>query len=320
MSFLLFKLSFTAPVHFGAQDSALSLYSSEEFFRADTLFSALCHTALHTEGEAGLERLCEAVKAGKLLFSDSMPYCDDELYLPKPYVSSESVQELNPELRKAVKKLRWIPVRSFEAFSTSVRGGKPYEPEKVSFGVHEEHTKAAIIDGEDAKPYQVGAFRFSEKCGLWFICLCDGEYEDWLEKLVNMLGFSGIGGEVSSGYGSFIVDDLIHFDEPCDEQTDWLYHSLNAECGRYLLITTCLPSGNELDDVLHDASYQLTRRGGFIQSESYSEQPRKKETQYFLSAGSVISRKFSGELFDVSAGGNHPVYRYSRPVLLGVSL
>ena len=52
MSCFLFSLRFTAPVHFGLSDAALSLYASEESFCADTLFSALCHTALRAEGEA----------------------------------------------------------------------------------------------------------------------------------------------------------------------------------------------------------------------------------------------------------------------------
>ena len=49
MSCFLFSLRFTAPVHFGLSDAAMSLYASEETFRADTLFSALCHTVLCTQ-------------------------------------------------------------------------------------------------------------------------------------------------------------------------------------------------------------------------------------------------------------------------------
>ena len=45
MNYFLFKLSFHTPCHFGSSDSALSLYTSEDHFCADTLFSALCHTA-----------------------------------------------------------------------------------------------------------------------------------------------------------------------------------------------------------------------------------------------------------------------------------
>ena len=46
MNYFLFKLQFDTAVHFGGADSALSLYTSEETLRADTLFSALCHETL----------------------------------------------------------------------------------------------------------------------------------------------------------------------------------------------------------------------------------------------------------------------------------
>lgn len=75
MSYLLFKLAFDAPVHFGPSDSALSLYTSEDFFRADTLFSALCHTA----GDE-LDRLVKSVQNDCLRFSDAMPWRGDTLF------------------------------------------------------------------------------------------------------------------------------------------------------------------------------------------------------------------------------------------------
>ena len=46
MNYFLFKLRFETAVHFGPSDAALSLAASEEHVRADTLFSALCQTAL----------------------------------------------------------------------------------------------------------------------------------------------------------------------------------------------------------------------------------------------------------------------------------
>ena len=131
---------------------------------------------------------------------------------------------------------------------------------------------------------------------------------------------SGIGGKTSAGYGSFEIEDVIFLDEPFDDQTEWLHDALARESNSYLLLTTALPETEDLEAVLEGAYYQLTRRGGFIQSETYAAEPQKKDTQYFLAAGSVLKRKFSGGLFNVGRSGNHPVYRYSAPVLLGVSL
>ena len=101
MSCFLFSLRFTAPVHFGLSDAAMSLYASEETFRADTLFSALCHTALHAEGKAGVTRLCEAVRRGELTLSDAMPYRDDTFYLPKPFIHAPSSGKAAKDHEKA---------------------------------------------------------------------------------------------------------------------------------------------------------------------------------------------------------------------------
>ena len=50
------------------------------------------------------------------------------------------------------------------------------------------------------------------------------------------------------------------------------------------------------------------------------ETPVKKQTQYFLTAGSVLQHTYQGELCDVGIGVPHPVYRYSKPLFMGVTL
>lgn len=62
MNYYLYKIAFETAVHFGSSSSAQSLYVSEDHFCADTLFSALCHTALALRGQEGLERICQAAK------------------------------------------------------------------------------------------------------------------------------------------------------------------------------------------------------------------------------------------------------------------
>ena len=84
MNCFLYRLRFNTPVHFGSSDSALSLYESEDHFRADTLFSALCHTALQLYGNDGSGKLPDMAKTGRLLLSDAMPWAGDAYYLPKP--------------------------------------------------------------------------------------------------------------------------------------------------------------------------------------------------------------------------------------------
>ena len=324
MNYYLYRLKFDTAVHFGASDSALSLYTSEDHFCADTLFSALCHTALSASGQEGLAELCRQARCGELLLSDAMPWKGERLYLPKPCASAEGKREVSAGQRKAVKKLSWIPVDSFAAFSASVHGGEPYDAEsaRTEFGVSSEAAKVRIVPGDDAKPYQVGLFRFAEDAGLWFLAGCATEEQGkQLEALVNSLGLSGIGGELSSGYGKFSVEDLVWLNEPFDDVTEWLRDALmSSSAERYLLLSASLPTEQELSELIPTAEYRLIRRGGFVQSGDYAPETRKKTSQMFLAAGSVLDRRFTSVLYEVGGAGRHPVYRFSGPILLGVKL
>ena len=324
MDYYLFKLRFEGAVHFGPADSALSLQASADHFCADTLFSALCHTAGSIWGEAGISRLCAQVQAGELLLSDSMPWREgdgrDVYYLPKPCAVSQTRQEIPSELRKAMKRLSWIPVEDMDAFRDSLAGKALYCPKEEPFGEAGARTQAAICDGRDTTPYQVGTFRFLPSCGLYFLAACSGDAQaQQLQTLVNALGMSGIGGKVSAGYGAFSVEDVILLNEPFDAQTQWLHESLVCpKPKRYLLLTTSLPADEELEEALQGAMFQLVRRGGYVQSETFADAPQRKRTQVFLAAGAMLERPFSGALYSVAQKGVHPVYRYAKPMMLGV--
>ena len=84
MNCCLYQLRFNTAVHFGGSDSALSLYSSEANFRADTLFSALCHTALQVSGPDGVEKLIGLVRQGALLLSDACHGAEKRSISPSP--------------------------------------------------------------------------------------------------------------------------------------------------------------------------------------------------------------------------------------------
>ena len=62
MDYFLYKLKFDGAVHIGQSESALSLYTTADHFRADTFFSALCHTALSLWGERGAQDLIESAR------------------------------------------------------------------------------------------------------------------------------------------------------------------------------------------------------------------------------------------------------------------
>ena len=227
MNYFLFKLQFETAVHFGSSDAALSLATSEEHIRADTLFSALCQTALCLYGPEGVEALCGQVQEGKLLLSDTMPWRGDTLFLPKPVTPVETEQDLPSDQKKKRKKQRWIPASAWKDYATALQSSSSVTEQAccTRFGRHMELTKAATPQGSDAQPYQVGLFQYKgicgeEKreecqhcpnaqscCGLYFLCACQPEQIDRLTKLVSALGLSGLGGKTSAGFGKFRIQE-----------------------------------------------------------------------------------------------------------------
>ena len=49
-----------------------------------------------------------------------------------------------------------------------------------------------------------------------------------------------------------------------------------------------------------------------------SREWRRKKDLYVFNSGSTFTEKFEGDICDVSSGGAHPVYRYAKPLWLGV--
>lgn len=313
MNYFRFRLRFDTPVHFGTPDSALSLYDSGDHFRGDTLFSALCHMALQGNGVEGLEELLALTRAGKLLLSDAMPWAGEDYYLPKPCQAAQASGELPPEKRKALKKLCWIPPGRMEEYCQCLKTGTLFEAPPLKLGVSSEVTKVTVPDRGDGVPYPLGVFRFREDRGLYFLAgLEDENVLPRLTQWVELLGLTGIGGRVSTGYGKFTVTEVA--------EVTSLWPSLSRREGPLLLLTTSLPREEELDAALAGAGFQLVRRGGFVASDGYAPTPRKKKTQYFLAAGAVVRAPFSGDLYGVGTGGGHPVYRYGKPLFWEVPL
>ena len=131
-------------------------------------------------------------------------------------------------------------------------------------------------------------------------------------ELFENLSYSGIGGKRSSGYGRFEVT-VSGGGEPLIQKLQ----TMNAK--KYMSLSVSLPAERELDEVIAGAEYLTVKRSGWVGSVSYADTMRKKKDTYMLAAGSVFSRRFSGDIFDVSDGGKHPVYRYGKPMLMAIS-
>ena len=327
MNYCLCKLKFLTPLHTGDSERAKSLDGSSMCFCADTLFSALCCIADSHRGAEGAAELCRLAERGDLLFSDTMPFHHDTLFVPRPVllpVEKRVVSDVSDI--KAFKNLKYIPVEQLPKLVSYFNGVSDFSPKDIftDFGKSEARERVAIAGLDQPSPYTVGTFSFNEDCGLYFIMsAADVSILDSVLDLVKLLGVSGVGGKVSSGLGKFtLAEDEMFFSslDDCfcfDNQIILLWEMLENDYIQYMSITSSLPADGELDEAINGAFYTLKRRGGFVQSASFNT-AAKKQTQFFLAAGSLFSQKYHGELFNVYNGGAHKVYRYSKPLFLGV--
>ena len=321
MNYYLYKLKFSSPVHFGESDSARSIATSSFTFCADTLFSAMCCTLAQAGDDERIEQLCGLVDRDRLLFSDAMPYSGEELYIPRPLMSPRTFTDSDPSKRKQMKKLAYIPLSMWEDYCGYLNGKNAFEAQDAaaSFGESVLSEKAAVHDGDDTEPYSVGVFSFKNDCGLYGIVGYEDESElDMCLDILKLVGIGGIGGKRTAGYGKYDVSDCKFLGEAVSEGGMILRDMLYGDASRWMLITTALPTDDELDSVTASGNISLTRRGGFSFSADI-DTPQKKRTQYFVSSGSVVKERFKGGLYDVS-GQTQKIFRYGKPLFLGVSV
>lgn len=305
MNYKIYKMIFIQGVHFGDH----SLEKSEITFQADTLFSALCIEALKIDK---LDELLESVKEDHLVFSDAFPYMGQEFFIPKPMKKIEQVvQSEDVTTRKKFKKLEYIQVSLLDQY---LKGQYPINKgsDIKKLGVHALKTSASIRGNEEAVPYRVGIYRFKEENGLYIVVGYDSqEILDLFDELFEMLSLSGIGGKKNSGLG--------HFDLEIAELPKELNKRLNTK-GEVMTLSVSLPTEDELDYVLDDSRYLLVKRSGFVDSYTYSKEQRRKKDIYLFKAGSCFNKTYQGDVYDVSSGGNHSVYKYAKPLFMGVEV
>ena len=304
------KMFFRGPVHFGKGRLSDAEYDCD----AATLFSAFFIEAL-SQGKA--EELLKAAKEGNFAISDAFPFMGEELYVPKPMLAAASIglnsgkSQLpvgDSRVRKAAKKLKYIPLSKLADFCN---GEFDFVEELGVFHIGKMGVRTKVNvpreSHENAEPYHVGGFMFSEGCGLYFVFV--GDFD--IAPLLDALSVSGLGGKRTSGYGSFeyeIVDAA------------YLPICNNDYSPRKMLLTSAMMRDDELkDELLAEARYSLVKKAGFVQSVTHANTPRKKRSMWLFAPGSVFEQGFEGDIFDVNdTPGSHSVYRYARALWMEV--
>jgi len=308
MKYKIYKFEFQTAVHIGNGQ----LTDAEHIIMADTIFSALCHEALNTGGVDMLNRFVSLAKDRKIQISDGFPYLNnDSLYIPKPVLIMDLERKGDSKEKKLFKKLKYIPVDKLDDYLKGTINPKEETDELKALGVFTVKEQAAVRGLEESMPYSVGSYQFNKDNGIY---ICVG-YEDGcnelLEDLLKDLSYSGIGGKRSAGFGKF---NLRFMSVPSSMEK-----RLTLEASsKWMTISVSLPREEEMEDVLTEGYYGVIKRSGFVSSETFSDTHQKKKDLYMIQSGSCFSRKYEGDIYDVSFEGNHPVYRYGIPMFMGV--
>jgi len=313
MKTYIFKLLFKGPVHFG--DTGIDLENVQPTLSSDSLFSAIVNAVSANLGAEEANRLItEFQKKPPFLVSSLFPYIENCYYLPKPLDDSFIDKEIKKKVGKELKKLMWLEKRDFlrwlreEKFSDN----DILEMCKNQKKFYEIEIRPRVtidrITGQTSI-YHCGYLYYYDNAGLYgLVYFRDNAYFKKFEMFLNLLSFTGIGGEKTYGCGLFDFKIL---------ELDSAFNAIfNLNSDRYTLLSLYHPNDEEikkLNDIL--VYYNFVRKKGWISSGRQSLTLKRKSVG-FITEGSVVNQRIKGKLLDVTPDNiskealKHKVYRY----------
>ena len=271
---------------------------------------------------------------GKIVFSSLFPYwrtADSDLYfyLPKPLLkleqeeqqSAKSFEEIKQLATKLKKQKKSTYIRASQINSLLESGGSDRQFAVPEFAAPLVAGRVALRE-EKPLPYYVGSYVFSKHSGLYFILGVEHEEEFTLIKeLLFSLGYSGIGGKRSSGYGKFeLADDKLELSDDggdYDDDTAIALMLYNEKSKYQMCLAPVCPCVDEIA-VVKQGSYKLIKRGGFIAS-SAAKDNIKRNSIYMLQEGSCFPERLRGQMLQQTVDGlAHDVYRDGIGMFVGL--
>ncbi len=312
------RFEFETPVHIGTAMGSGGVEKTDMFIHSDTFFSALFIEILQFFGEKTANVFLEKCNCGDVKLSSLLPYNENGYFFPKPVLHLErEVQEVQKDstLKKKHKNLNFIESKDMQKYIKHLMGKQDNIDDifhKDFFGKTNVLNKVRVNYEKENELYTLSTFTFDENCGLYAIIECEQDfYFDVLEIGLNMLQYSGLGGERSSGYGKF---------KKAEAKDTSLLDMLDNKAEKYMLLALLLPTEEEILNIKEDVSgYKLIQRKGFIASDDFSHIPIKKKSIVAFAEGSCFNYYPKGQIVNVApSGGNHNVYRYGKPICVGV--
>lgn len=334
MNYYILPLRFTSPVHFGNTANGGYLDKVSLTISSDSFFSALCNELSHTES---IQQLVQALDTGRLALSSLFPYHAKEdgtwdFYVPRPgmiatidedeALSFEELKRLSTA-HKQVKSIQYIRASELYAGKATTVLSEPIFGELMMISKVNKR-------GSVSQPYTVGSYSFRNNTGLYVLIGAeDDELLDDIVEIITSLGYTGIGGKRSSGYGKFIVaDDPIWIseetvyglsDHPAEADDVALYTMLTRQAGNgsFMSMSVVAPKADEIKNI--EGTYKIKKRSGFVYSESLVND-QKRNSYYVLAEGALLKHPLVGQVHELSIDGlDHVMYRNGKGLWLEVS-
>lgn len=301
------KLKFRSPIHIGQKDNVFNDIS--KIIHSETLFSAIVNSYSLLYGIDETSKFINEITENSDLFniSSAFFYFKNKYFYPRPLGYNFGLD----------KKYDYKQIKKIEYVSEEFLNGEVKEPRIIGkFAVDGVCDELSKIFAMEERPrivvdrltnatsiYYMSGIKFFENAGLWFYLDIDERFERHVLSAIRLLSDEGIGGERTYGYGLFDLEiENVELEKEDGEN--------------FLLLSNFYPKdAKELSRLI---TYKLYERSGFIYS-PYGLVVRQPILK-FVSEGSVLNEKVSGEILDVTPGffNVHKVYRYGRAYLIPI--
>lgn len=299
-----------------------------DFIPADTLFASLCANWTLLFGEE--QFLSDLLPNGEpnwtppFLISSAFPFAGSVRFYPKPMLPP-------PEQSKRWKEVSWVSEGVFEQWlrgetidstnlnslhdgSVILTGGECHslaEDMKVRsvenlrlWAIQRAPRVTLDVSTHSSSLFHFGRLSFYEGCGLFFFVrfFNDGLAEKF-KAAVRLMGDEGVGGDRTTGHGSFEPDFIDGIPLFCQPKTS----------EKFVTLSPLFPKQGEVSSLLSEGCrYSLTVRSGWVGGVFATSLRRR--TVRMLSEGSVLcgsADKVWGTMVDVTPNNSpHPVYRW----------
>lgn len=333
MALVAYRLAFEGPFHLGTGRDG-DLANLDLLPRSDTLAAAIISLWRHVMPAASAGDVTHLAAAPPFAISSALPTVmaggDWRTLLFVPAGTFDRVAELPSGLRKELKRIRFADADALRALLggrlpvTAAQSGEALISGNFQGELWHHQSRLRLqVDRIGDRPmegllYEFGSVQLGVRARLTVVVdFIEEESRRGVEAALALLGDEGIGGDRSSGYGGFEIEQVSeNFGKDFADLGD----------GARLSLSLLYPSRDEIEAGLLDApaEYTIASRGGWTTAQGAGAMRRKPVN--LIVEGSIIRdlrrRSYGASPMVLEAGAGagptHPVFRPGRAVTIPI--